>query len=155
VHGLGIARDKRVPPGEILALRHQPIAAGRRQPFEPPHVARGEPHAILHLRLAMGIVAAAAFLAIEQLAADAGEDRCVGVFVDQLVQAAAAAAVAQALPLGARHLGHRLAAPERGLRLGHVRESLAEPCSRWRWLRHWLGFVLQPHPEEEMLQPPW
>ena len=118
-----------MPPGETLALRHQAVGAGRRQPFEPPHIARGEPHAILHLGLAVGIVAAAAACAIEQLAADVGIHRRVGVLVDQLVQAAAAAAVAQAFPFGARHFRHRLAAPKRGLRVGHGEESFGRRCS--------------------------
>src|SRR5207237_7156780 len=93
--------------------------AGWRQPFQPPHIARSEPHAILHFGLAVGIVAAAAFVAIKQLAAYVGEQSFVRVLVNQLVQTTAAAAVAQALPFGACHFGHRLAAPERRLRLAH------------------------------------
>ena len=50
--------------------------------------------------LAMRVVAAAAGFGVEQPAGDVGEGELAGVVVAQLVQAAAAAAVAQALPLG-------------------------------------------------------
>ena len=73
VHGVRVAGDQRVPPVQIPPLGHQPIAAGRRQPGEPAHVARGQPHAVLHLGLAVGVVGAAAGLAVQQPAADVGE----------------------------------------------------------------------------------
>ncbi len=67
----------------------------------------------------MRIVAAFAALAVEQLAADIGVHRRVGVLIDQLVETATAAAVTQTLPFGARHFRHRLAAPEGELWVGH------------------------------------
>src|SRR5262249_10072094 len=97
--------------------------------------------------MAMRIVAAAAHHTVEQLATDVCEKRVVRIFVDQFVQAAAAAAVAQAFPFRPRHLGHRLAAPKRGLRVRHSR-ILASPCSRWRSVRHgWSRFVNLSHSE--------
>src|SRR5262249_56735274 len=109
-----------MPPGEILALRNEAVGAGRRQPCQPPHIARGEPHAVFHPGVTVGVVAATAFVAVEQLAADVSEQGLVGVLLDQLVQATAATAVAQALPFGACTFGHCIAPPERGMRIGHT-----------------------------------
>ena len=41
VHGLGVAGDQRVPPVEVVAVGHQPVAAGRRQPDDSVDVTRG------------------------------------------------------------------------------------------------------------------
>ena len=112
------------------------------------HVARGEPHAVLHARLAVGIVGAAAGLSVQQPAAHVGEHGLVGVLVDQLVQAAAAAAVAQALPFRLRHLAHALGAPERGRFVGH-RGFLCGPCSPWRRFRHGRARFASPLPLRE------
>src|SRR5262245_16328329 len=115
-----IAGDQRMPPCEVLAFSHQAVGAGWRQPPEPPDIARREPHAIPYLGMAMGIVAAAARCAVEQLATYVGEQCIISVLINKFVQATAAATVAQTLPLQARHLGHALAAPERGVRVGHI-----------------------------------
>src|SRR5262245_25780855 len=120
MHGLRIARHQRMPPCKIFAFSDQAIGASWRQPLEAAHIARRQPDAILHLRLTMRIIATAATLAIEQPATDVGEHGLVGILVDQLVQAASAATIAQALPLGTGHLRHRLAAPEWSLRVSHT-----------------------------------
>ena len=58
------------------------------------------------------IVDASARVAIEQLAANIREMNLARVFVLELDEAAAAAAVAQAFPFGQTHLVERLRAPE-------------------------------------------
>ena len=93
-----------MPPVQIAPFGEQTIGTGRRQPDDAPDVARGEPDAVLHLRGTIGIVATAAACPIEQPAADIreiGPARIVGIL--ELDQAAAAAAVAQALPFRIRH----------------------------------------------------
>ena len=72
-----------------------------------------ERDAVLHLGGAIGIVGAAAGLPVQQLAADVGVIGAVATLLLELVQAAAAAAIAQALPLRGGHVLHGLAAPER------------------------------------------
>src|ERR1700722_17395640 len=115
VHGLGIARHQRVPPIEILALFDKPIGAARRQPAELRDILRREPLAVVDQGLPVRIVAAAAGLAVEQAAADIRVVVLAGLLVLELVEAAAPAAVAQALPLDAGHFRQRLGLPE-GLR---------------------------------------
>src|SRR5689334_14845003 len=73
VHGLGIARDQRMPPIQVATLRHQPVAAGLRQPVEAADVAGGELHAIRHDFLAVLVILAAAVAEVELLAGDIGE----------------------------------------------------------------------------------
>src|SRR5882672_4905283 len=41
MHRVGVARDQRMPPIEIMPIGHQAIAAGRRQPDYSIDVARG------------------------------------------------------------------------------------------------------------------
>jgi len=113
VHGVGIARDERMPPVKVLALVELAVGAGGRQPFDLVHHLGGEPHAIVDLFAPMSVIAAAAALAIEQPAADVGEIGRRRVLVLELDEAAAAAAVAQAFPFRVGHLGERFAAPER------------------------------------------
>ena len=70
--------------------------------------------------MAMRVIAATAGCLVEQAARDVGPDDVAGVFVLDLVEAAAATAVAQRLPLRVRHFGKRLRPPEgRGLAGGH------------------------------------
>src|SRR5438552_9264949 len=70
VHGLGASRHKSVPPIEIVALGDEPVGAGLGQPGDGPHVLRRQPDAVRHARQAVGIVRAAAFIGVEQPAAD-------------------------------------------------------------------------------------
>ena len=128
VHGLRIAGNQRMPPVQIAPFGEQTIGTGGRQPNNAPDIARGEPDAVLHLRGTIGIVATAAACPIEQSAAnirEIGPARIVGIL--ELDQAAAAAAVAQALLLGIAHLGERLRFPERRA-VGH--QSLRTPALR-------------------------
>src|SRR3954469_9222990 len=74
----------------------------------------------MHLAGPVWVVPATAALRIQQLTADVGKERPARVIgVLELDQAAAAAAVAEALPFGIRHFRHGLALPERGLVSGH------------------------------------
>src|SRR5262245_63590563 len=107
-----------MPPVEIAAFADEAVGAGRGQPAEFADIVGREPHAIVDLRTAIGIVMAAASLLVEQPAADVGVVDAAGVLVLELVETAAAAAVAQALPLVRRHLGQRLAPPEGAIRHG-------------------------------------
>src|SRR5262245_27665770 len=95
MHGFRITGNQWMPPGEVLSLCHQPIATRRRQPFQAPDVAWGEPHTILHSGMTMGIVAATAGPTVKQLAADVSEKRVVRILLDQFVEATAAAPVAE------------------------------------------------------------
>ena len=119
MHRVAVAALEVVPVVEVLALRHQAIGAGLRQPADLLHVARRQAHAVLHIFEAGLVVLALAALGVEQLAGDVGEVQLVGVGVDDLVEAALAAAVAQALPLGLGHLAHLLGLPERLLAIRH------------------------------------
>src|SRR5579864_8661587 len=103
VDGLGIAGHQRVPPVQVLALGEQHIGAGRRQPGDGFEVFGREPHAVVDLFQPMPVVAAAAGLAVEQPAAHAGVIGAVGRLFLELVEAAFAAAVAEAFPFGIRH----------------------------------------------------
>src|SRR5215475_9027389 len=128
MHGFWIAGDQRMPPGEVLALRYQTVATCGRQPFQPPDVAGGKPHAVPYSGMAVGIVDAAARSTVKQFATYVGKQSVVRTLFDQLVQAATAAPVAQAFPFRRCHLGHRLETPEWHLRVGHS-PILGNPCS--------------------------
>ena len=65
VHGVGIAADEMVPQRQVLALRHQAIGAGRRQPLEFVGLGRGQLDAVGHRRAAVGVVGAAAGLEVQ------------------------------------------------------------------------------------------
>ena len=74
----------------------------------------------MHFRGPVGVVFAAAGLAVEQAAADlreVGPRAVVGVF--ELDQAALPASVTDALPFGFRHFLQRLALPERNFVMRH------------------------------------
>src|SRR5262249_557318 len=90
-----------------------PIAAGRRQPLDIVDIVGGQPDAIGHQVAAVPVVLAPAAGAIEQAAADVRIIDSTGVLVFELVETAAPAAVANALPFGGRHLRQSLAAPKR------------------------------------------
>ena len=113
MHRLRIAGDERMPPVQVLALGDQAVAAGRRQPADLRDRLRGEPDAIVDPFGAMPVIPAAARPGVEQAAADIGEIDVFGLLLLELDQAAAAAAVAQAFPLGLVHLFQAFCAPER------------------------------------------
>src|SRR5262249_10479543 len=125
VHRFRIAGNQRMPPVKIAPFGEQAIRAGRRQPDNAPDIARGEPDAVLHLRGTIGIIATAAACPIEQPAANTreiGPAWIVGIL--ELDQAAAAAAVAEALPFRIRHFRQRFTSPKRQLLGSHIDKSL-------------------------------
>jgi len=92
------------PEPVVVPVGDAPVGAGRRQPNDSVDVPGRQPHAVLHLGGPVRVVPAAAGFAIEQPAAyvrEIGARGIVGVL--ELHQAAAPAAVAEALPLGIRH----------------------------------------------------
>ena len=101
----------------IAAGGDQAVGAGRRQPVEFREVVGGQAHAVMHPRGPICVVAAAAACAVEQAATDIGEVDGAVVLVLELDQAAAAAAVTQALPFRIIQLGERLGFPERRVHL--------------------------------------
>src|SRR5271169_518231 len=113
MHGLGVSGDERMPPIEVPALGNEHIGAGRRQPIDGFEALRRQSHAVMHLFEPIPIVAAAAGLAVEEPAADIG---VIGVGVValllELIEAASAAAVAEAFPFRISHFFQRLAPPE-------------------------------------------
>lgn len=75
----------------------------------------GDLQAVRLFLKAVAVVGALAGLGIEQVAGHVGEHQLLGVLVDQLVQAALAAAVAQGLPLRHGHLLQALRLPKWGV----------------------------------------
>src|SRR3954452_21209051 len=101
-----------MPPIKVAPFRDELVAAARREPVQGADIGRGQADAVRNLVGTIRIVLAAAGHPIEQLAADMGEINVTRSIFLELVQAAAAAAVAQALPFGPRHLFQRLGFPE-------------------------------------------
>jgi hypothetical protein len=104
-----------MPLGQRLSLRSQAIGAAFGQPIQRLHALAIQHHAIGHALLAVRIVDAQSVLSIEQGAGDVGRIDEAGLLIFQLVQAAAAAAVAQGFPLAAVQLRQRFF-PEWGRR---------------------------------------
>ena len=113
-HAGRVAGNQRVPVRQILALGLQAVGAGLGHPVELLHQVGVEREAGGHQHRALGVASAARGVAIEQLAGDVGVEDLFGVFILKLEQAAAPAAVAQRLPLLARHLGEGFCFPEGG-----------------------------------------
>jgi len=113
VHGLGRARHERVPPSEPAPFGEAAIGAGVRQPAIIGGALRRELEAIAHALHAVGIVGAAAGVAIEQPAGDVGVKDFSIVYVFELQQTATRAAVAQRFPLRASHFGEWFSNVER------------------------------------------
>src|SRR4051795_8439832 len=101
-----------MPPIEVAPFRDELVAAARRQPVQGADIGGGQANTVRNLVGTIRVVLAAAGRTIEQLAADMGEIDVAGALFLELVQAAAAAAVAQAFPFGPRHLFQRLGFPE-------------------------------------------
>ena len=114
VHGAAAAGDKRMPLRQALPFCQQAVGAARRQPVELGNLVEGDLQAVWLFLEAVAVVGALAGLGIEQVAGHVGEHQLLGVLVDQLVQAALAAAIAQGLPLGHGHLLQALHLPEGG-----------------------------------------
>lgn len=89
-----------MPPGKIAALSDQAIGAAGRQPWEFADLGWGQFDAVAHFAAPVRIISAAAGSLIEEFTRDVGEMNFTRVFILQLDKAAAAAAIAQAFPLG-------------------------------------------------------
>lgn len=114
MHGAAAAGDKGMPLWQALPLSQQAIGAGGGQPVELGNLVVGDLQAVRLFLKAVAVVGALAGLGIEQVAGHVGEHQLLGVLVDQLVQAALAAAVAQGLPLGCGHLLQAFYLPKGG-----------------------------------------
>ena len=64
---------------------------------------------------AIEIIRALTGFGIEQVAGDIGEHQLVGIFIDQLVEAAFATTIAEGFPFGLSHLLQTLGLPKGGL----------------------------------------
>ena len=104
MHACPVARDKRMPMQEVLALRNQAVGAGRRHPFQRGNVFGRENHTSRDFLFAIVIVNAAAALMIEQLAGHIRIIEVAGVFVFQLQKTTFGAAVTEGFPFGLGHL---------------------------------------------------
>ncbi len=111
MHRLRVAGDERMPPGKPAAFLHAPVAAGRGKPGQRAHLFRRQVDAVGHLREAVFVVRAAALADVEERAGKPRQDDLARVLVLQLVQAAAAAAVTEPLPLFGGHVFQRLRFP--------------------------------------------
>ena len=114
MHGAAAAGDERMPLRQALPLRQQAVGTARRQPVELGNLVEGDLQAVRLFFKAVAVIGALAGLGIEQVAGHVGEHQLLGVLVDQLVQAALAAAVTQGLPLGCGHLLQAFYLPEGG-----------------------------------------
>ena len=115
VHGTAAAGDQRMPLGQALPLGQQPIGAAGGQPVVLGYLVDGDLQAVRLLLEAVAVIGALAGLGVEQIAGDVGEHQLLGILVDQLVQAALAAAIAQGLPLRHGHLLQALRLPKGGV----------------------------------------
>lgn len=134
MHGGATAGDQRMPLWQALPLGQQPVGTGRGQPVILGNLVMGDLQTVRLFFKAVAVIGALAGLGVEQIAGDVGEHQLVGVLVNELVQAALAAAVAQGFPLHIRHLLQGLFLPKRSwlhfLDLLHGRGSLNRPVKR-------------------------
>lgn len=120
MHAIAPSGFQVMPFGQVLALMHEAIGAAWRQPAERSDKVRRQLEAIGHARRAVGIIAAGTAVPIEKPASDIGGQDPAIILVLKFDEAAAAAAIAQTLPLGIVELGERFQAPERrGGFIGH------------------------------------
>jgi hypothetical protein len=112
VHAVGRTRNERMPVVQIPSLGDQPIGAGDGEPAQRANRGWGQFDAIGNPPVTLPIIEAPARLGVKQLATDVSEMDLADVFILELDEAAAAAAVAQALPLAGAHLLERLDAPK-------------------------------------------
>lgn len=93
------ATQQRMPREQRFAFTDQAIGAGRRQPIEGREVLARQFDAVLFQLEAPLIVTALAGFDVELVAGYVGKINLVGIFVDQLIQTALPAPVAQRFPL--------------------------------------------------------
>jgi len=111
-HGIRIPGNQRMPPGQRSAFGQPSVCTGTGQPGSIPQGSPVYPDAVIHPLLPIEIIGAAASLHVQQ---PAGHTRVVdlsAVAILQLVQAAAAAAVAESFPLLLAHFLQRAGQPE-------------------------------------------
>ena len=101
-----------MPPRKVASLGDQAVGACRRQPVEAAHIVGRQANAVGDPLRPVGIVPAAPGNVVIEFAADIGEIDFARVLVLELLQAAAPAAVAKALPFGGRHLSQAFAFPK-------------------------------------------
>src|SRR5260221_6192968 len=107
VHRLATAGDQIMPVAQRLAGGAQTIGTGSGEPIEPVELHGVELHAIGNKLQPVLVIDAAPVSTIEQLAGDIRRVELTRLFVFEFVDAAAAAAVAQGLPLPAVERGER------------------------------------------------
>jgi len=123
VDRLTASGDQIMPIGQRLPSRAEAIGARVRKPVEAGEILAIELHAIRNAFHPVLIVEAPAIAPVEQLAGDIGRIEQPRLFILKLVNAAAAAAVTQRLPLAAVQRNQRLL-PKWRLAV-HDKESLA------------------------------
>ena len=106
-HRVAIAADEIVPVRQRAAFGAQAIGAGPGQPADIVDDAQRQPQAIRDEGLAVLVIHAACGLRVEQPAGDIGVLDLAGVFIFDLVQAAASATVAQGFPFRRIEIGQR------------------------------------------------
>jgi hypothetical protein len=111
-HRLGPTRHQGMPPGEAFSLIQQAVGAGLGKPAELADIISGQCNTIRHPGGPVRVIRASAGLDIKQLAGGTGIEKLARILILQLVQAAAAAAIAQTFPLCPAHLGERFGLPK-------------------------------------------
>lgn len=130
---LAIAGQEIMPPIEWAALRDETIGTRRRQPcvcllHDLVHV---ELDAVRHMLPSVLIVLALAGAVIEQFAGDVRPEDFAGILVLELVQAAAAATIAQGVPFHIGQCIERLCFPEwEGLLVCRHQVLIFRKCAR-------------------------
>ncbi len=114
---LPVSGHERMPPRETATFGQTAVGTGPGHPGEVVQILTTQHDAVGDVFDPLGVIATAAARHIQQTAGDVGVMYPPGVHVLELVQAAAAAAVAQGFPFGAGHLLERLALPERSSRV--------------------------------------
>ena len=113
MNGFGVSRDERMPPEKRLSLRKQPIRTGLGHPAQFCDVGCCYFHAVGHIALSIGVIAALAGIVVEKPTGHIRERVFAGVGILQLEQAALATTVAERFPLRIRHVLESLGLPER------------------------------------------
>ena len=112
VHAVGITGNQGVPACQAPALGQAAVGAGGGHPFDGADIVGGELDAGGDAFCTIYVICTAAQILIEEMTDDVRRFDVAGVFVFQLDEAAAGAAVAQAFPLRDAHFGERLGFPE-------------------------------------------
>lgn len=113
VHGGTAAGQQWMPLGQRLPLGQQAIGTAGWQPLVLIYLVHGDLQTVRLFLEAVVVVGALAAFGVEQVAGHVGEHQFISIGIDQLVEAALAAAVAQRLPLGHGHLLQGLFLPKR------------------------------------------